>query len=402
MPFFHPEGDAAAETATILGHVERALEVVARRQIPGTSLVAYGHGDWNDSLQPVDPAMRERLCSAWTVTLQVQTATALAAALRRLGRDDFALPLEALADQTRAEFQRVLIADGTLAGFAYFHEDRSVEYLLHPSDRTTGIHYRLLPMIHAIINGMLTPEQAATHVGYMRAHLLAPDGAHLFDRPPVYRGGAQRSFQRAESSSFFGREIGLMYLHAHLRYAEAMAYWGDADAFYLALRQAIPIGLRDVVPNARLRQANCYASSSDPAFADRYEAQARYPDVLTGRVPVEGGWRVYSSGAGIAFRLIHERLLGLRRRVSTLTVDPVIPRALDGLTVALEVAGRPLKVTYAITARGSGPQRLVLNGDDLPFEREPNPYRPGAAVLAMAALRERLHADGNELVVHLD
>src|SRR6185369_5785490 len=108
---------------------------------------------------------------------------------------------------------------------------------------------------HAILTDLLAPEQARAHVGYIHEHLLAPDGARLFDRPPEYRGGVQRIFQRAESSTFFGREIGLMYVHAHLRFAEAMAHYGDAEAFYRALLQAIPIGLRDVVPNARLRQA---------------------------------------------------------------------------------------------------------------------------------------------------
>ncbi|MCU0735390.1 MAG: hypothetical protein MUF20_07685 [Methylotetracoccus sp.] len=83
--YFHPDGDQAAESETVWGHVERALAVIARRVIPGTALAAYGHGDWNDSLQPADPAMRERLCSAWTVTLHYQTLATLGKALRMLG-----------------------------------------------------------------------------------------------------------------------------------------------------------------------------------------------------------------------------------------------------------------------------------------------------------------------------
>jgi cellobiose phosphorylase len=374
---------------------------VARRQIPDTSLVAYGHGDWNDSLQPVDPAMRERLCSSWTVTLQFQTATTLAAALRRLGHDEIAARLHVLATRTHDDFQRMLMPDATLAGFAYFKDGGDVEYLLHPRDNATGIRYRLLPMIHAVISGLLTPEQARTHVGYIRDHLLAPDGARLFDRPPQYRGGRQRIFQRAESSSFFGREIGLMYVHAHLRYAEAMARLGDAEAFYRALLQATPIGIREVVPNTRPRQANCYASSSDAAFADRYEAQEHYEDVRAGRVPLEAGWRIYSSGAGIAFRLIHECLIGVRRGKSSLTIDPVLPRALDGLAVDLDLAGRPVRLAYEIADQGCGPVALVLNGSVLPFAREPNAYRRGGAVVSMMTLRERLGADGNRLTVRL-
>lgn len=402
LPFFHPDGDARGERGTIEQHVERALGVVARRQVPGAHLAAYGHGDWNDALQPVDPRMRERLCSSWTVTLQYQTATTLAAALRQVGRDRLLGELDALAERTRADFQRLLLPDGTLAGFAWFHEDGRIEYLCHPSDTRTDMRYSLLPMIHAIINELLTPEQAARHVALLHEHLVAADGARLFDRPPVYRGGTQRTFQRAETSTYFGREIGLMYVHAHLRYAEAMARHGDADAFWLALRQAVPIGLRDVVPHARLRQANCYTSSSDPAVADRYEAQQRYADVVAGRIPVEGGWRVYSSGAGIAFRLIHEHLLGVKRGRSRLTIDPVLPRALDGLALDTTLAGRPIRIEYQVGARGCGVVGLALNGADLPFVREANPYRTGGAVIATADLEARLAATRNVLTVQLE
>ena len=400
-PFFHPQGDDQAEQATIWAHVERALSAIAARLIPGTQLVAYGHGDWNDSLQPVDPAMCERLCSAWTVTLHYQTLTTLAAALQRSGRAAAAQPFTEQAQRIREDFQRLLVVDGTLTGYAYFHEDGRIDHLLHPGDQTTGIRFSLLPMIHALINGLLTVEQARTHVGHINEHLLAVDGARLFDRPFDYHGGPQRHFQRAESSTYFGREIGIMYTHAHLRYAEAMARYGDADAVFLALRQANPCDVRQVVSAARLRQANCYYSSSDAKFADRYEALSAYAKVHTGEVAFEGGWRVYSSGAGIAVRLIRECLLGIRKTASVLVVDPVIPKALDGLCADIELAGKPVQVVYRVAASGSGPTGLTLNGTALPFERETNPYRTGGATVQMAALRRLLTAAANTLEVQL-
>ncbi len=402
VPFFDAAGTDRGERAPVWAHVERALAVMDARVIPGTHLAAYGHGDWNDSLQPVDPSMRERLCSTWTVTLHHETLTTLATALRRLGRPADAEALEARAAPIRTDFPRWLLADGQLAGFAYFHPDGRVDHLLHPRDQTTGIRYRLLPMIHAILADLLTPEQAAAHVAFIRAHLLGADGARLFDRPPAYRGGPQRQFQRAEASTFFGREIGIMYMHAHLRYAEAMAHWGDADAFFEAIRRAHPIGIRTVVPTAAPRQATCYYSSSDAVVADRHEAAERYADVRAGRVAFEGGWRVYSSGAGIALRLVHQCFLGLRRGRSALVVDPVIPKALDGLCAEVTLAGAPLRVRYEIAARGRGPTAITLNGHALPMTRLTNPYRTPGVAISVEALRAQLARNGNELVIALE
>src|SRR5262249_21122552 len=155
------------------------LSVMAARVIPGTHLAVYGHGDWNDSLQLVDPAMRERLCSAWTVTLYYQTFTILVRVMRRLGRVALAAEFEACVVQIRADFQGLLIGDETLAGCAYFHPEGRIDYWLHPRDGNTSIRYRLLPMIHAIINDLLTPAQARAHIGYIQQHLLGPDGARL-------------------------------------------------------------------------------------------------------------------------------------------------------------------------------------------------------------------------------
>ena len=399
LPFFHPDGDDAAEKASVLQHINRALAVIRSRVIPGTVLAAYGHGDWNDSLQPAKPDMRERLCSSWTVTLSYQTVIALVAAFRHLGITNRADKLEAVAARILEEFQGKLIVDGILAGLAYFHEGGRTDYLLHPRDGITGLSYSLLPMIHAVINDMFSPKQAKAHLGLIRKHLLGPDGAHLFDRPMAYHGGLQNYFQRAESASYFGREIGNMYTHAHLRYCEALAHFGDAEGFFRALCQINPIAIRELVPSAGPRQANCYYSSSDPAFYDRYEAFEHYDRVKRGEVTLEGGWRVYSSGAGIGVRLIMQGFLGLRQDAASLVIDPVIPQALDGLKVSLRLAGHLVEVTYRIKVKGCGPVSAELNGVKLDFTRERNPYRPGAIRIAMEKVAGLLVENTNRLSV---
>jgi hypothetical protein len=79
----------------------------------------------------------------------------------------------------------------------------------------------------------------------------------------------------------------------------------------------------------------------------------------------------------------------------------VIPARLHGLAAEVELAGAPLRILYRIQREGCGPTGLCLNGRELPFEREPNPYRPGGAVVSLAAMRELSAASGNELVVDL-
>jgi cellobiose phosphorylase len=401
VPFFDPRGSQAGETASVWEHVQRAVAVMEQRVIPGTALAAYGHGDWNDSLQPVDPALRDHMCSAWNVTLHFQALTTMARALRAIGRAQQAPRFERWAESVQRDFQRLLVVDGVVAGYAVFEDGGCVRYLLHPRDDTTGVRYSALAMIHAIIEDMLTPVQARDHLRLIDTHLSAPDGVRLFDRPMPYHGGPQRIFQRAESATFFGREIGLMYTHAHLRYAQALAHVGEAERFFHALCLANPIGIRSIVPSGTLRQANCYYSSSDAAFDDRYQASAQYERVARGTVALDGGWRVYSSGAGIALGLITRCFLGLSCDSQALRVDPVIPSALDGLRVQTTLLGRAVEVQYRIGNIGWGVNEIVLNGQPLSFTRHENPHRRGAVSVAMASLLQRLAVEGNMLRIEI-
>ena len=399
--FFDARSPDEGEKVSVWQHVQRAFALIDKRVVPGTALAAYGHGDWNDSLQPADPMLREHMCSAWTVTLHYQTLGLLARALRSIGRSEDAKPLEVRAQQVLQDFQRLLLVEGVLAGYAIFEKGTVQRYLLHPSDKVTGIKFSSLAMIHAVIEDMLTPAQAREHLQLIEKYVSGPDGVRLFDRPMPYHGGPQRIFQRAETATYFGREIGLMYTHAHLRHAQALAHVGDADRFFRALCQANPIGIRAIVPTATLRQANCYYSSSDAAFDDRYHASEEYGRITQGTIALDGGWRVYSSGAGIALSLIVRRFLGLNYEANTLRLDPVIPQALDGLRVETTLRGQPLEVRYRIGSAGCGVVEVSLNDKPLSFTLEPNPHRRGAALVAFPAVLEQLRAQQNVLTIRI-
>ena len=286
----------------------------------------------------------------------------------------------------RAEFQRLLVQDDVVAGYALFPQEGGRELWIHPQDRRTGLRYSLLPMMHAVLDSLLTPEQAQHQAALIEQHLTGPDGARLFDAPLPYRGGPSTLFQRAETSSFFGREIGIMYMHAHLRHAQMLAHLGRAEAFLQALTLAHPIALRERVPSASLRQANCYYSSSDAAFPDRYAAQADYGRALAGEVALDGGWRIYSSGPGIALGLVISHLLGLRLTHDALVVDPVMPPLLDGLQVQVQLADLRFELVYRVGPRGHGVDRVRDEaGHELAATRRPHAYRMGALALARPA-----------------
>src|SRR5262249_33430545 len=122
----------------IADHVEKLLATVRERFVPGTRLIRYGEGDWNDSLQPTDPRLRDGMVSSWTVALLYQQLVRHAAVLERAGRSDASKRLADLASEMKVDFNRLLIRDGTVAGYAIFDAGRDApELLLHPSDTRT-------------------------------------------------------------------------------------------------------------------------------------------------------------------------------------------------------------------------------------------------------------------------
>jgi cellobiose phosphorylase len=333
--------DKTPHADPVTAHIDKLIATVRSRFIPGTNLVRYGNGDWNDSLRPVDPTTSDWMTSAWTVVLFYEQLRRYAEILRQAKRaPKRAKELDALAAAVRRDFNAHLIRDGVVAGYGVFRpEGGEPELLLHPSDKKTGLAYSLLPMTQSMIGGLFTQAQARKHLSLIRKHLLFSDGARLMDKPIVYHGGPETFFQRAESAANFGREIGLMYTHSHLRYGEAMSDIGEFGALWEALLVANPLAVTDALPHASLRQRNAYFSSSDAAFQDRYQASDEWARVGADTIAVEGGWRVYSSGPGLYANMLIRHAFGLRRRFGKRIVTPGLRTLRKDLT--LEWPGRP-------------------------------------------------------------
>lgn len=401
MPFFQNEEQAPIEPTPLIEHVDRLINLVIKSFIPGTYLVPFGGGDWNDSLQPVSKDLARRMISSWTVEMNYQAFNEFRHVYEKTGNSKKAVALQQIGEKIREDFNRHLIRDGIVAGYGLLEDNGEISLLLHPSDRITNIQYSILPMNRGIISGIFTKEQATQHQVYIEKYLKGPDGARLMNRPLKYRGGIQTIFQRAESSTFFGREIGLMYIHEHIRYAESQARLGNAETFLFALRQAIPIEYQHIVPCGDFRQSNCYYSSSDVTFKNRYEADERYDEIKTGTILLKGGWRIYSSGPGIYISLIVRRLLGLRIESEQVILDPVLPYSLDGISVSLNFLGKKLLLKYFVATSEYSPKSLIINDNRIEYSLEENAYRAGGAVLPLIRFLQLVDQPENTIEIHL-
>ncbi len=364
----------AGKPETILNHIKRAVENIRKRCLPGTALISYAGGDWDDTLQPANRQLRENLVSAWTQALAVQTMELLS---KSVFHKDYTFAKAALdmAKEMKACFNQYLIKDGVIAGFLYRETKEHMKYMLHPADTETSIHYRLLPLTRSIIAQIADTELAARNMDIIDHYLACPDGIRLMDHPAGYHGGNSKVFIRAEQAANVGREISLQYVHAHIRYIEAAATFGLSDKAWDALMRITPILLTEYVPNALTRQSNVYYSSSDGCFDDRYEYAADFNKLRTGDIPVKGGWRLYSSGPGIYISRIIANLLGIRFNQEHIVIDPVIAEDFDGVSVQFTCYGKTVFFIYHIDNRSLQPICIKSRDIELPGKHLKNKYR---------------------------
>lgn len=316
---------------TIYQHVQKQIQAILKHVIH--HLPIYGGGDWDDTLQPANDVLKEKMVSGWTAALMYQVLDAFKVEIK-----DYDLTMYTMLDKElkhiKTSYETHLLPDDIPAGFAVFNGETS--YLLHPRDSETGLTYRLLPFIRSIIANLTNDIQNHVYLNIIKTHLLFPDGVRLMDQPVTYLGGLKNNFNRAETAANFGREIGLMYVHAHIRYVEALYQIGLYDDAYEAILKIHPIKLIDTVKHALPRQRNTYFSSSDGCFIDRYQAKSDFYQLKTGMMPVKGGWRVYSSGPGIFIHQMMVNMFGLKRHHLKQIREPHLPKHLKDLIISIK------------------------------------------------------------------
>ncbi|UAL53242.1 GH36-type glycosyl hydrolase domain-containing protein [Metabacillus dongyingensis] len=383
---------------TILEHANKEIDYIKEHFLHDTCLSSYGDGDWDDTLQPANASLKKYMVSSWTVALTYQVISQFSQCLREVDEKE-AESLLNLAAGIKADFNKYMLQTDVIPGFIYMEKMGEEELMLHPDDTKTGISYRLLPMTRSMISELLTPEQAEAHYKLIKRELYCPDGVRLMNRPAKYAGGVSTHFKRAEQAANFGREVGLQYVHAHIRYVEAMAKLGKVDEVWDGLSIINPVGIIQSVPNAERRQSNAYFSSSDGKFNTRYEAQERFNELRDGTAPVKGGWRIYSSGPGIYMNQLISNCLGIRQFQGDLIIDPVIPQRLDGLKFQFEYMGRQITFNYHI--KGKKLSHVLINGNEIEGEVLKNQYRAGGLRISRDELEKGLEHHTAEIEIFM-
>lgn len=376
-------------------HIQKQIATIENNFLAGTYLSCYGDGDWDDTLQPYNQKLKKQMASSWTVALTYQTLRNLMEVFQSFD-GEYAAHLAELVTGIKKDFNKYMLGTSVIPGFVYMEANQQVELMIHPEDKKTGIQYRLLPMTRSMIAELISPEVAAHHYQLIKQNLKFPDGVRLMNRPANYQGGVSINFKRAEQAANFGREIGLQYVHAHIRYTEAMAKIGEKEETWQALNTINPISITKQVKNAELRQSNVYFSSSDGDFKTRYEAQANFGKLREGSVGVKGGWRIYSSGPGIYINQLISNVLGIRQTSTQTIIDPVLPEKMNGTKFTYTLLGKPVTIRYCL---GNENRQVELNGTPIAYTVEKNRYRVGGLVLENNVLMEQLQK-ANELVIY--
>lgn len=378
---------------TLLEHIKKEVKYIVNTFIEGTSLPCYGEGDWNDSMQPANKALRSSMVSGWTSILAFETFTMFANEIKTID-SEYSEYLSNISMNIKEDYNKYIIKDGVPAGFGLY-KNGEFRHIIHPTDTETKIKYRLLCINRGIISEMYTAEQAKNLYNIAINNLYREDGAILFSDCVTYRGGENTYFQRAEQSSNVGREIGLHYVHAHLRFIEALNKLGKVDKVWEAIDKVTPIQIKDSVSNAVYRQANSYFSSSDANTLDRYEYMEKFEDVKLGKVDVKGGWRIYSSGPGIYINQLISNTLGFAIKNKDLVLAPLLDTKFDGLQFNYMYFGNNITINYIVKNNDCCIKNVKVNGIDVTTEIEINPYGKQTSIIKSCEFEKLLREENN-------
>jgi cyclic beta-1,2-glucan synthetase len=301
------------EEASLFEHSVLAIDRGLTAGPHGLPLI--GSGDWNDGLNRVGLLGRGE--SVWLGFF-------LCSLLRRFAPLCEARGEKARAERYRAESARLadmleLSWDGEWYRRGYFDDGTPFG-----SARNEECRIDSIPQSWAVLSGVAMPERAERALDSVRTHLVRPaTSSILLLTPPFDRGPLDPGYIRGYPPGI--RENGGQYTHAALWLVAATARSGNGDEAMEMFHMLNPVNHARGAADAERYKVEPYVVA-----ADVYDAPGH-----VGR----GGWTWYTGSAGWMYRVALEELLGIRRRGSSLSLDPCVPSSWPGFSLVWRLGG---------------------------------------------------------------
>jgi len=328
---------ASSETASLFEHAVRAIGHAMKYGAHGLPLI--GSGDWNDGMNRVGHAGQGE--SVWLGWFLVTVMTEFAPICDGRGRSDLA---QLYRDEARWLTGMLELAwDGDWYRRAYFDDGTPLGSVQNEECKLDS-----LTQSWAVLSGTGQPRRAEHAMNAVRAHLVRRDAQIvLLLTPPFDRMPHDPGYIKGYLPGV--RENGGQYTHAAVWTIIALARLGQGDEAMELFHLINPIN------HMRSRgDVQRYLVEPYVVAADIYA----HP-MHVGR----GGWTWYTGSAGWMYQAAIQELLGIRRKGSTLSVNPCIPAMWEEYSVGWRIGGTRYRFTVSNPERRcSGVSSVTLDG----------------------------------------
>jgi cyclic beta-1,2-glucan synthetase len=337
--FFQPT--ASKEHGTLFEHCARALD--SSLPVGSHGLPLIGTGDWNDGFNRLGAGGKGE--SVWLGWFLHASLSAFAPLADRRGENARGESWR----QHAASLGESLERDGWDGGWylrAFFDDGTPLGGHANAECRIDAI-----AQSWGVLSGAAEKSRAATAMAAADTQLVRRDEklALLFT-PPFDHAPLDVGYIQAYPPGI--RENGGQYTHAALWSVIAFAMLGDGDKAGELFDMLNPI-------NHASTRTDMYRYKVEPyvACADVY-AEPNH----RGR----GGWTWYTGAAGWMYRAGLEWILGFRLRGTTLIIDPCVPKAWPGFSMAFNYRSAHYDITVANPNGVSrGVSRIALDGHEV-------------------------------------
>jgi cellobiose phosphorylase len=334
----------AERTGTLYEHCTRAI--LRALEVGAHGLPLMGSGDWNDGMNRVGHQGQGE--SVWLGFFLHEVLAGFAGLSRQRGEEAFAERCLSAASELARHLEQHAW-DGRWYRRAYFDDGQPLGSAQNEECRIDA-----LPQSWATIAGVGAPERRRLALDSMWEKLVRQELqiVQLLD-PPFEHSALEPGYIKGYPPGV--RENGGQYTHAAVWAAMALALAGRGEQAASLVSMLNPIN-----------------HALDPQSVERYRVE---PYVLAADVYSQpphagrGGWTWYTGSAAWLYRLLHEVVFGIERKVDTLRFRPRVPAGWTRFKLHYRYYQTFFHLEFTQAPDHQGPLRLKLDGRSLPDGR---------------------------------